>query len=89
LTGIAKMFSINKDVTQNLVEWKNLSRTASRNGLKDARVSKGVGRRKSIYDPLLIADWLVEKGYYSRDNVNRRLSANLEPGYEHLKDDFI
>lgn len=52
-------------------EWKNYFSRASRNGLKNIRDHKG------LYNPLKVADWLVQKGRYTREHVDRKLANNL------------
>jgi hypothetical protein len=87
ITGIAKLFPMIRDGIgeKNLDEWKKLAREASRNGLDEARNSKG-GSGQSIFDPWKVADWLVRKSYMTRAKVDRQIKANLEPGYEDFRD---
>jgi hypothetical protein len=84
-TGIAKIFPIKVNEEDNISAWKKLAREASRNGLIKARKEKSSGKAESKFDRMVVADWLVDNGYMNRDQANRRIKANLEPGFEELK----
>jgi hypothetical protein len=89
LTGIAKLFPIDRDEENNGMKWKKYAAEASRNGLIDARISKGGGSGESVFDPWRVGEWLVKKSHMSRDKVNRQLAKNLESGYEYMRDTLL
>ena len=89
LTGIAKMFPIDREEEKNEEKWKKFAAGATRNGLICARISTSGGSGKSVFDPWLVGDWLVAKSHMLRAEVNRRMAANFEPGYEYLKDTLL
>ena len=53
------------------LRWKELFNRAKRNGLKDIRETNGK------YNPAKIAEWLVNKGAYTKEHVDRKLANNL------------
>ncbi|SNX61208.1 hypothetical protein SAMN06296273_2663 [Nitrosomonas ureae] len=53
------------------LKWKIHFNRAARNGLKEIREAH------NKYNPAKIAEWLVNKGYYSREHINRKLAKNL------------
>lgn len=89
LSGIAQIFELESDKSKNYEVWKKHAENASRNGLIKARTSKGSGSGESVFDPWQVGEWLVNKSRMPRDKVNRRLAANLEPGFEDMKDTYL
>lgn len=75
-SGIARLFPLKGDQNDNLERWASLARSASTNGLKSCRVSTGKGTAESLFDPVLVGDWLVQKGLLTRAQVNAALEAN-------------
>ncbi len=53
------------------LRWKEFFNRAKRNGLKDIRETNGK------YNPAKIAEWLVNKGAYTKEQVDRKLANNL------------
>lgn len=89
LSGIAKMFKIITDETLNLEEWKEHSGNAARNKLINSRVIVGRGKRQSTFDPQLVGDWLVNKGYLTQEKVTKSLGKNLPSRSQGLLDFFL
>ena len=89
LSGIAKMFPLKKDEQHNLFKWKSYAEMASRNNLNNARTLTGRGKAKSKFDPYLVGEWLINKGLYPRDKIERKLANNLPLRSSHLKDLFL
>lgn len=83
LDAIALMFPINPN---NLMEWRVLAKNADRNGLHAARTAVGKGKAQSMFDPVLVGQWLVSKGKMDQARVDRILMSNLPPRNAHLKD---
>ncbi|MBA1447079.1 MAG: hypothetical protein M3H12_17655 [Chromatiales bacterium] len=86
LSGIARMFPLDRDEQNNLDIWKTRADKASRNGLIKARISTGTGNAESTFDPWEVSEWLIEKGHYTRDKTERKLANNLPTRSAHLKD---
>lgn len=86
LNGIAKMFQLCNDPDKNQQLWRELAHNAKRDGLDSARISVGGGRRQSTFDPLVIADWLVENGRMTREKADRTLMINLPRRSSDIKD---
>lgn len=84
--GIAKMFPLAKDETENIEIWRDLAHNAERKELAPARVLKGSGHAQSLFDPVKVGDWLVAKGKFTKERVDRILSNNLPDRSAHLKD---
>lgn len=83
IEGISKLFSLNNVADHNLKTWKKLQNKASENGLKEARVITGGGRRGSTFNPVLVAEWLIKKGKITKQQATRKLRNNIP---EHSKD---
>lgn len=81
LSGIAKMFKL-----IDFSKWKTLADQASKNGLIKARVSAGSGNAESAFDPERVAEWLVNKGHYTRERADHVLANNLPPRSAHMKE---
>ncbi len=80
IDGIAAMFPLRGETNDsNLMRWKKLSRRASEKGpLGTARVSvRGTNPGPTLYDPILVGEWLVISHNYSRNKVNSILRRNL------------
>lgn len=86
LDGIAKMFPLANDETENIKIWRDLAHNAERKKLSPARVLKGSGHAQSLFDPVKVGDWLVAKGKFAKERVDRILSNNLPDRNAHLKD---
>ncbi|QYZ65367.1 MAG: hypothetical protein HPY30_04830 [Gammaproteobacteria bacterium (ex Lamellibrachia satsuma)] len=86
LSGIARMFPLDRDEQNNLDIWKTRADKASRNGLIKARISTGTGNAESTFDPWEVSEWLIDKGHYTRDKTERKLANNLPTRSAHLKD---
>jgi hypothetical protein len=56
--------------------WKKHFERAIRNGLSDARESDV---QPYQYNPAKVADWLVNKALYTREQAERKLANNLPP----------
>jgi hypothetical protein len=87
LSGIADMFRLDTDDNKNSERWRKLAERANRNGLSEARMELGRGSAESRFDPLMVADWLVEHGIkgMTRERVNRILANNLPERSQDLK----
>ena len=55
-------------------EWQKHFERAARNGLCEARQGENI---PSQYNPAKVADWLITKGHYSREQADRTLARNL------------
>jgi len=88
-SGIAEIFELNKKSEINLDIWRKLARDATDNGLAGARVAKGKGRAKSLFDPMKVGDWLVQKGKISQAEVNKSLADNLPDRSKDLRHYFV
>lgn len=85
-SGIAKIFKLTLDVSDNVDEWKRLAKYAARNGLSTSREMAGKGKAESRFNPCGVGDWLVSSGKMSRERVDRILLGNLPPRSAHLRD---
>lgn len=70
IKGIKVLFETIPNTNTN-TNWNKWFGRASRNELSKARTSKG------MYNPVLVGDWLVNKGYATRCHVNGKLRNNL------------
>lgn len=86
ISGIALLFPIKgKDEEQNLLTWKKRADQASKNGLKKYRaIKQGSGKNK--FNPWLVGEWLVNKGYITREHAQRKLANNLPQENSHIKE---
>lgn len=86
IDGIAQMFHLDKDEAKNIKIWRDLAHNAIRKKLSSARALKGSGHAQSLFDPVKVGDWLVAKGKFTKERVDRILSNNLPDRSAHLKD---
>jgi hypothetical protein len=67
--GIGKLFNrISEDV------WREYFKRAVQNGLMKARQEN---RDRICYNPARVAEWLVDNGHYTQEEVDRKLANNL------------
>ena len=86
LSGIAKMFRLEKSDAGNTSTWRGLATQATKNKLAGSRISVGGGKRESTFKPYLVGEWLVDTGKLTRKDVDRCLVTNLPPGSHWAKD---
>lgn len=86
LSGIAKVFPLDKDDERNIKKWRRLASDASRNGLAGARASKGGGSAESMFHLWLVAEWLIKRGDITTSRAYRKLGPELPARSAHLKD---
>jgi len=77
VSSIAGIFRLSSDETKNLKQWKSYSSKASENGLINYRDFKGIGSKESEYNPVKIANWLIEKGHLPPERTSRILKKNI------------
>lgn len=75
--GIAMMFKLDSNDENNNKIWKNFAKNAKRNGLNAARMQVVGGTGQSRFDPVKVADWLVDNGKIARNKANQILASNL------------
>lgn len=66
--GITALFN------HNGLNWKTYFERAAVNGLSEARENVGSSIR---YNPFKVGEWLVKKGHYSQEQIDRKLANNL------------
>jgi len=86
LSGISKIFPLGLDKQGKRSKWHGYAEKASGNGLGKSRVTVGKGSAESTFDPVLVGEWLVKKGFMPRDEVDRKLIKNLPTRSMHLKE---
>ncbi len=78
LDGIAGLFALTQSYQEdNLKLWKKKASKASENGLISARTTKGSGRAPSMFNPVLVANWLILKGIFTPEQAARKLRKNV------------
>jgi hypothetical protein len=60
-------------------KWKEIFKRKARNDLKELEEKGG-------FNPFKVGEWLVKKGHYKREQVERRLANNLPPRSRYKKD---
>lgn len=90
ITVIAMMFRISSKLDDDIEVWETRARCASRNGLDGCRTQKGIGQGKSLFNPVKVANWLVNnKGGSDQAKVDRILCKNLPDRSKHLIDELF
>ena len=89
LSAISRIFILDRDTLINKTRWKAFAKDANRNGLVEARIVKGKGKRESTFDPIKIGDWLVTKAYKTMAEVNKSLASNLPNRSAHKKEYYL
>ena len=87
ITGISNLFS---GLTKyNFDQWKILASKAKANDLIIARTEVGKGRAGGLFNPVLVANWLVSKKGTSAEKCLRRLKSNLPERSHDNKEDIF
>ncbi len=75
--GIARFFPLVPGSEENIRHWKKIASKASENGLTSARITRGSGSGQSMFNPVLVAEWLIEKGKFDAERAGRKLKGAL------------
>lgn len=86
--GIALIYKVSPNSSENRELWRDFAKNADRNGLDVARTVIGKGRAQSQFDPVDVGEWLVKNSKMERALVDRILNNNLPLRSAHLKDLF-
>jgi hypothetical protein len=90
LDGIAQLFPlIQGNQEGNLKLWRSKASKATENDLISARTIKSSGRAQSKFNPVLVANWLIEKGELKAEHAYRRLHKALPDRSIDLRDELF
>lgn len=77
LRVLAQMFELDFNKEKNLKLWEDFAHYASRNGLGCTRTQIGGGRRKTLFDPVRVGEWLCTEKKMSQEKINKALLKSL------------